>query len=80
MYLKDHWNRFSIIVPTVQEDTLYNMGLYPRNATILINRCDNWYLSYLPTNAIFSRIWHKKWLKLILWSFHLELVRFPFLP
>ena len=64
MYLKDHWNRFSIIVPTVHEDTLYNMGLYPINATILINRYNNKYLSYLPTNAIFIRIWHEKWLKM----------------
>ena len=64
MYPKDHWNRFCIIVPTVHEDTLYNMGLYPNNATILVTCYDTIYLSYLPTYAIYIGIWHKKWFKI----------------
>ena len=66
MYLKDHWNRFCIIGPTVHEDTMHNMGLYPKNATTLVKCYNTIYLSYLPTNAIFIGIWHKNGLKWII--------------
>ena len=65
MYLKDHWNRFCIIVPTVHTDTMYNMGLYPKNATILVTCYDTIYF-VIPTYIChFIKIWHKNGLKWI---------------